>query len=181
MTEMRDIPGFEGRYLATRDGQIWSVKRRKFRAQSLQSTGYFTITLRCPVTKKTLTKAVHRLVAATWISNPTGLPQINHKDGNKQNNAIENLEWCTGSENMKHAWKNGLQPLTERMIASARNACAISARANRKMSVDMVSEAVRRVRAGEMQKTVASDFGVSRALMSKIIKDAETINGATAA
>lgn len=68
----------------------------------LHNTGYLYVTLN----GKQL--AVHRLVAQAFLPNPNNLPQVNHKDGNKKNNCVDNLEWCSCSENMKHAFKNNL-------------------------------------------------------------------------
>ena len=52
---------------------------------------------------------VHRVIAETFIPNPNNLPCVNHKDGNKLNNSIDNLEWCTHSENVFHAYQTGLE------------------------------------------------------------------------
>jgi HNH endonuclease. len=61
---------------------------------------------------KRYTRYVHRLVAECFIDNPDGLPEINHKDGNKLNNSADNLEWCNHSDNLKHAYRTGLKPNT---------------------------------------------------------------------
>lgn len=66
--------------------------------------GYLQCTLSYNMKKQHF--KVHRLVAQAFIPNPEGLPQINHKDLNKQNNHITNLEWCTASENQLHRYEN---------------------------------------------------------------------------
>ena len=57
--------------------------------------------------------AIHRLVAKAFIPNPDNLPQINHIDGDKNNNKVSNLEWCNNSYNQAHAWKNNLKDVTK--------------------------------------------------------------------
>lgn len=71
------------------------------------SKGYsYTLVHLCKGKKKRILQ--HRAVACTFIENSLGKPHINHKDGNKKNNHISNLEWCTPQENNKHAWDTGL-------------------------------------------------------------------------
>lgn len=75
--------------------------------QRLNSSGYNRVTLN--LNGKSKSYFVHRLVAKLFVENPNNHDFVNHKDGNKQNNSFDNLEWCTRSENEKHAWKIGLK------------------------------------------------------------------------
>lgn len=106
-------------------GEIRSVDRQIIRSDTLRAVnikgcllkqnkdkyGYLQISLSVNGIK--ITTRVHRIVANTFIPNPNNLREVNHIDGNKSNNKIENLEWVTSSENQKHAIKLGLkQPKT---------------------------------------------------------------------
>ena len=93
---------FDG-YAVTNDGKVYSKKTNKFINPSIGSKGYFQVCLTVDGKKRTV--KVHRIVAETFIPNPEGKPQVNHIDGNKRNNCVENLEWCTNSENQIHSYR----------------------------------------------------------------------------
>lgn len=76
----------------------------------MKLNGYLHVCLHKNKQQKTV--RVHRLVANEFIENPQNKPQVNHKNGNKKDNRIENLEWATSSENINHAVKTGLKPNT---------------------------------------------------------------------
>lgn len=97
----RDIPGYEGKYQVTSWGRVYSVNKERFLIQQENEKGYLRVTL-MEKNGKAKHKKVHRLVAAAFIPNPEDKPQINHKDGNKVNNSITNLEWVTDEENKIH-------------------------------------------------------------------------------
>lgn len=103
---MKRIKGFED-YLINVFGDIYSMKSNIWLKQCNDKYSYLYINL-CKKGKYKKFK-VHRLVAETFIPNPDNKPQVNHKDGNKQNNHIDNLEWVTCSENHIHAYKIGLE------------------------------------------------------------------------
>lgn len=95
---------FDKNYKVSNTGKIYSVRSNKIINGEKTKKGYIRVAL--TNAKRYL---VHVLVAQTFIPNPENKEQVNHIDGNKQNNCVENLEWTTQSENMKHAYKLGLQ------------------------------------------------------------------------
>lgn len=114
--EWRNIHGYEGLYQVSDTGEVRSVDRittgsrtRKIKGVVLKktktTTGYLAVTL-CKDGKPKIEK-VHRLVAKAFIENPNGKPNINHIDNNPLNNNVSNLEWCTQSENLYHAYRIG--------------------------------------------------------------------------
>lgn len=114
----KDIENFEGLYQVSNFGRIKSFPRTgtqtkdiRIKKITLSTKGYMRTSLW--KNKKSSMKSIHRLVAQAFIPNPNNLPQINHKDGNKTNNNVENLEWVTAKENVAHAYKIGLNKLNK--------------------------------------------------------------------
>lgn len=120
----KDVKGYEGIYQVSNLARVKSLSRiienfgvhkniltkEIILKQSLSGSinfQYYTVRL----TSNSISKSykVHRLVAINFIANPLNKPQVNHIDGNKFNNHVENLEWCTQNENMQHAYDTGLK------------------------------------------------------------------------
>lgn len=97
---LKDIPGFEGSYAATEDGQIWSYKRQRFLKPCGEPDNYQIVML--SKNNKGKCYFVHRLVALAWLPNPDNLPQVNHKDEHKDHNWPSNLEWCDAKYNLSY-------------------------------------------------------------------------------
>ena len=106
----KDIPNYEGIYQVSNLGNVRDIitdRHRKPKNLTLNHrSGYYSVMLCKDKTQKNV--LVHRLVAQSFIPNPQNKPQVNHIDGNKQNNCVDNLEWCTAKENLQHASKMGL-------------------------------------------------------------------------
>jgi len=92
-------------YQVSNMGEVRNKKTRRLFKGSLDKDGYLHVTLRLGL-KKYKTPAIHRLVAEAFIPNPSTLPQVNHKDENKLNNCVDNLEWCTPQYNNAYGTHN---------------------------------------------------------------------------
>ena len=103
------VKGYEGLYVVTSDGFVIGVKHNKALKPSIVN-GYSRVKLYKNAQPKTF--SVHRLVADAFIPNKQQKDQVNHIDGNKANNTVENLEWVTQSENQIHAFQHGLNTTT---------------------------------------------------------------------
>lgn len=93
-------------YDVTPDGRVFSFRSGKELLGCVDSDGYKKVSPRINGVKYQL--KIHRLVAIKYLPNPNNLPQVNHKDGNKFNNHVENLEWCNAKHNINHAHQTGL-------------------------------------------------------------------------
>lgn len=125
--KIKPIVGYEGLYSVTDDGRVFSHPKAnkynpKHRGLWLKKTtdnnGYDYVSLH--KNRKQIKKAVHRLVCEAFLSNPYHKPQINHKNGNKTDNRLVNLEWATAKENIRHAHKEGLSKTSEKSKKASR-------------------------------------------------------------
>lgn len=129
----KDIPGYEKYYMASTLGRIKSkdrviktvlkgkeikyIKRGRIMTPCLNSGKYLGLPINTDKLKKS--ENVHRLIAITFLPNPNNLPCVNHKDENKLNNCVDNLEWCTYQHN--NVWKNRLAKSLETFNANPKN------------------------------------------------------------
>lgn len=111
----KDIPDFENYYQVSNFGRVRGLARKDNLGRRINSRllkthrdkdGYSVVTL--TKDKRVKSVKVHRLVAVAFIPNELSLPEVNHVDGNKSNNRVDNLEWCTHKSNHEHARKTGL-------------------------------------------------------------------------
>ena len=109
---MKELKNYNN-YFVTEEGLVFSSKTNKFLKFTYDQQGYQRVNLYIG-NYKSKTIKVHRLIAETFINNPLNKSDVNHIDGKKSNNNVINLEWCTRSENMKHAFKIGLNKISDK-------------------------------------------------------------------
>lgn len=104
MSKWKKVDGYN--YSISDDGRVRRIGKEKDHSVRPDQKGYLCVDLYKDGQRST--KKVHRLVAEAFIPNIDNKQQVNHKNGDKTNNSVENLEWTTPKENCRHDWKNGL-------------------------------------------------------------------------
>jgi hypothetical protein len=152
----KDIPGYKGKYQASNIGRIRNIQKGNIVMGGINKQGYRN-TFLVGLDGKIKNCRCHRLIASAFIPNPKNKPYINHIDGNKLNNNVDNLEWCTPAENDRHAAKLGLKPHGEGSHFA-------------KLTSEEV-EAIKRI--GDMlpSRKVAKMFGISKTNVLDIRKE----------
>lgn len=170
-----EVDGYNGIYLVSKTGIVRSIdhycegrvgsgkQTGRVLKQQICYKGYLRVSLN--LNKKTFTTGAHRLVAKAFIPNPENKPQVNHINGIKTDNRVENLEWCTNKENVIHAVKNGLN-----------NPNLCDKHHMSKLSNNDVYVARLLHKNGSTGSFLAKKYDISQAAMSKILRNETYIN-----
>ena len=165
---MRAIEGYEHSYMVTEGGEVWSDRRGIYLSQGWGGgKRYRSVCL--SVNGKVKGFMVHRLVALAFVDNPDGKPEVNHIDGDRENNHASNLEWCTRLENVHHAMRTGLKPKPpERNLFKK----GFDARRNLKSKVtdDQVRDIRERKKRGETYASIGKIYGMDKSNIRKCCK-----------
>ena len=122
----KDIKGFEGLYQISSFGNVRSIPRPKSKGGMMKlllipRNNYFLIKLHKNGVETR--HFIHKLVASAFIPNPLNKPQVNHKNGNKLDNRVTNLEWVTCKENIEHAYRHRLHKT--RQVIQSKSGCIV--------------------------------------------------------
>lgn len=148
----KDVIGFEGFYEVSSLGRVKNSRTGKIIGSKAR---YVKVTLQ--VKGKISHKLAHRLVAEAFIPNPKNKPTVNHRNGNKHDNTVDNLEWATYSENMQHAFDNGYK------IPFFRGESRVT-----KLDKDDIFAVQVLIKRGSTNKVISELFNVSPSLISMI-------------
>ena len=151
--KVRISPIFGGAYEAAEDGTIYSIKRKTRRALvgKVTKAGYRMVVI--TIERKKRYCSVHRIIASAFLPKPDNCREVNHKDGNKLNNSVANLEWVTTRQNQLHAIMSGLRPAL-------------------KLDYSKAAEIRKLYSTGQYtHRELGQIFGVGKTLISDIIKN----------
>lgn len=151
------VPDHEG-FLATKDGKIIEKRGKELKGH-IDNSGYKEVILSENGANKQF--LVHRLIAKTYIPNPHFLPFVNHIDGNKLNNAVDNLEWCTRSQNAIHSYRTGLQKIVTNSYGTFRV-----------LDTSEIEDIINLHKCGMADSDIAQIVGCSRELVGRKIRKA---------
>ncbi len=147
MQSMVPVARFERKYMICPSGQIWNLEKEEWQAQTQNPNGYMKVTLNLNGKSQFL---VHQLVALHFLPNPYKHSQVNHIDGNKKKNNVENLEWVSNSENIQHSLEIGLR---KGFLAKSEK-----------------SKLLDRVLKGELIRTLAEEIGRGEESLSSMLR-----------
>lgn len=152
--KLLDVKGYEGFYKVDEKGNVYSSittkTRRKCVLKPYIKNGYLAVNLFKD--GKCKHHYIHRLVALTFIENPDNLKEVNHKNCNKHDNSVDNLEWCTRKQNLEHSYSHGLKREGEK-------------HGNHKLTFEQVKD----IRLRKLtQKEYAEKYGIKQCTVSAI-------------
>ena len=162
----KEIPGYDGRYFINQDGQVWSTFKKGLLKPQTDATHPYPWLLLKRADGKQRPVTLYYLIRITWMPPAPGEVGvgrgkwcINHKDGNKLNSSVHNLEWVTNEQNLSHAWHSGL-----------RNSSIGEAHTSTIFTSDQVREIRLRLLFGEKVKSLAKEHNCSVGAIKNVQK-----------
>lgn len=167
--EFKKIESIPGNYFITSDGRVYTTKHKggfeRFRKQQTNCHGYKVVGFF--VNNKVVLKSVHRLVAEAFIPNKENKPCVNHIDGDKSNNNVTNLEWCTYSENGLHARR--VLKITN--SDKQRKSASEQGKKNRKITMETASKIRKEYALGATGRSLSAKYNICPQSVSRIVKN----------